>query len=245
MLKVTGVKKAFGQLAVLKGIDFEVRKGEIVSIIGPSGSGKSTFLRTLNFLEQADHGQYEFNNEEYEMNKMTDRQQLSIRKNISMVFQNYHLFKNKTALENITESLIVTQKMSSVLAQERGEELLKLVGLSDKRDQYPHQLSGGQQQRIGIARALAMKPDMILFDEPTSALDPELVGEVLKVIKKVAEINTTMIIVTHEMDFAKDISDRVMFMDEGIIAAEGSPAAIFNSSTDQRLGRFLGRFKDQ
>ncbi len=241
MLELINVKKSFGKNEVLKGIDLKLEKGEILSIIGSSGSGKSTLLRLVNFLEQADGGRMVINGSEYDMKSVSDKDKRSIRKTASMVFQNYNLFKNKTALENITEGLILsgTEKKS---AEKTGLELLEKIGLSDKAGSYPSQLSGGQQQRVGIARAMALMPDIILFDEPTSALDPELVGEVLDVIKSLSKEDISMIIVTHEMEFAREISDRVIFMDGGVIADEGSPDYIFGQSDNFRLRSFIKRY---
>lgn len=238
MIELKNFKKSFGNLEVLKGINLNIKKGEIISIIGASGSGKSTLLRLINVLEHADDGVMTLNGKSYEMHTLKEKDKRAIRKQASMVFQNYNLFKHKTALENVMEGLIVdgmSKKDAGVIAT----QLLTDVGLSDKLSSFPSQLSGGQQQRVGIARAMALKPEIILFDEPTSALDPELVGEVLEVIKQLATHETTMIVVTHEMNFAKEISDRIVFMDAGAISVEGSPEAIFNHS-NPRLQTFLG-----
>jgi len=238
MIELKNFKKSFGELEVLKGIDLSIQKGEIISIIGASGSGKSTLLRLINALEHADEGVMTLNGVTYEMHTLKEKDKRTIRKQASMVFQNYSLFKHKTALENVMEGLIVDgmgKKEAVVIAT----ELLADVGLLDKLLSYPSQLSGGQQQRVGIARAMALKPEIILFDEPTSALDPELVGEVLETIKKLATHETTLIVVTHEMKFAREISDRIVFMDAGVISAEGSPDEIFNHS-NPRLKAFLG-----
>jgi len=238
MIELKNFKKSFGELEVLKGIDLSIQKGEIISIIGASGSGKSTLLRLINALEQADDGVMTLNGKTYEMHTLKEKDKRAIRKQASMVFQNYNLFKHKTALENVMEGLIVdgmAKKEAVVIAT----ELLTDVGLLDKLSSYPSQLSGGQQQRVGIARAMALKPEIILFDEPTSALDPELVGEVLETIKQLATHETTLIVVTHEMKFAREISDRIVFMDAGAISAEGSTEEIFNHS-NPRLKAFLG-----
>ena len=239
MIKVRDLHKSFGSLDVLKGIDLEVEKGEVIVIIGPSGSGKSTFLRCLNFLEHPNSGSIKIGDLDVEVKKASKKDIHSIRKHSAMVFQSYNLFKNKTALENITEALLVVQNTEKNKAEKRAEELLAKVGLSDKRDTYPSALSGGQQQRVSIARAMAVNPDVILFDEPTSSLDPELVGEVLGVIRSLAQKHMTMIIVTHEMSFAKDVADRVIFMDEGKIVEQGTPEDIFTNAKEERTKRFL------
>ena len=246
MIKIEKLYKNFGELQVLKGIDLEVRKGEVVVVIGPSGSGKSTLLRCINYLEAPETGTIEIVNDELGNIKM-DFEKVEkpliqkLRASTAMVFQSYNLFKNKTALENITESLIVTKNIKKKDAENTATELLKQVGLLDKRDAYPSTLSGGQQQRVGIARAMAVNPMVILFDEPTSALDPELVGEVLNVIRALAKKHTTMMIVTHEMAFAKEVADRVIFMDDGIIVEEGAPQDIFTNPKHQRTRKFLNQ----
>ena len=241
MLSVKNIHKTFGNLKVLKGIDLDMEKGEVVVIIGPSGSGKSTFLRCINYLETPEKGVITINNNVIDSQRVNKSDILTLRRNTAMVFQNYNLFKNKTALENIIEALLVVKKLPHNEAIKLGESLLTTVGLLDKKDQYPSALSGGQQQRIAIARALAVNPNVILFDEPTSALDPELVGEVLAVIKKLADDNMTMIIVTHEMNFARDVADRVIFMDEGVIVEEGSPKEIFSNPKEDRTKKFLSK----
>lgn len=243
MIKVLDMHKKFGDLEVLKGIDFEVKEGEVVVVIGPSGSGKSTFLRCLNYLENPDSGIIHIDNIKIDAQEVDKKDINELRKKSAMVFQNYNLFKNKTALKNVIEALIVVKKMDKDSAKKIGLELLNMVGLKDKADNYPSQLSGGQQQRVGIARAMALKPKVILFDEPTSALDPELVGEVLNVIKKLAEKKITMIIVTHEMAFAKEVADRVVFMDNGIIVEQGTPEEIFVKSRSERVNKFLSKVK--
>jgi ABC-type polar amino acid transport system ATPase subunit len=239
LLKVKDLNKHFGDLHVLKGIDFKINKGEIISIIGPSGSGKSTLLRSLNFLESVESGQMEVHGDRYDMASINERSKQFLRQHFTMVFQQYHLFQNKTALENITEGLIITKKMSLKEAEKVGLAYLKKVNLLEKKNSYPYQLSGGQQQRVGIARALAMEPDIILLDEPTSALDPELVGEVLKVIRNLATEDITMVIVTHEMAFAREISDRILFMDEGMIIADERPERLFKNQENQRIKNFI------
>ena len=244
MVKVENLKLSFGKNEVLKGINFKIEKGQVISIIGPSGSGKSTFLRSLNFLETASSGTITFGNETFDLSKINKKDINRLRKNTTMVFQNYNLFKNKTALENVIEGLLIVKKMNKNEAAEIGLKMLEKVGLKDKAEFYPNQLSGGQQQRVGIARAVAMSPEVILLDEPTSALDPELIGEVLKVIKDMVKENMTMIIVTHEMQFAREVSDYVVFMDSGTIIEEGKPEEIFKNSGSERLQNFLRRYYD-
>ena len=244
MIKVENLKLSFGKNEVLKGINFKIEKGQVISIIGPSGSGKSTFLRSLNFLETASSGTITFGNETFDLSKINKKDINRLRKNTTMVFQNYNLFKNKTALENVIEGLLIVKKMNKNEAIEIGLKMLEKVGLKDKTEFYPNQLSGGQQQRVGIARAVAMSPEVILLDEPTSALDPELIGEVLKVIKDMVKENMTMIIVTHEMQFAREVSDYVVFMDSGTIIEEGKPEEIFKNSGSERLQNFLRRYYD-
>ena len=244
MIKVENLKLSFGKNEVLKGINFKIEKGQVISIIGPSGSGKSTFLRSLNFLETASSGTITFGNETFDLSKINKKDINRLRKNTTMVFQNYNLFKNKTALENVIEGLLIVKKMNRNEAIEIGLKMLEKVGLKDKAEFYPNQLSGGQQQRVGIARAVAMSPEVILLDEPTSALDPELIGEVLKVIKDMVKENMTMIIVTHEMQFAREVSDYIVFMDSGKIIEEGVPEEIFKNSGSERLQNFLRRYYD-
>jgi len=241
MLNIKNLHKSFGSLDVLKGINLEVKEGEVVVIIGPSGSGKSTLLRCINYLEAPQKGEISIQNTKVKAETVNQKDILSLRRSTAMVFQNYNLFKNKTALENITEALLVVQQVEKDRAIQRGESLLSMVGLSDKRNNYPSTLSGGQQQRVAIARAMAVNPHVILFDEPTSALDPELVGEVLNVIRQLAKEKMTMMIVTHEMAFARDVADRVIFMDEGVIVEEGSPEEIFSNPKEERTRRFLGQ----
>ena len=244
MIKVENLKLSFGKNEVLKGINFKIERGQVISIIGPSGSGKSTFLRSLNFLETASSGTITFGNETFDLSKINKKDINRLRKNTTMVFQNYNLFKNKTALENVIEGLLIVKKMNRNEAIEIGLKMLEKVGLKDKAEFYPNQLSGGQQQRVGIARAVAMSPEVILLDEPTSALDPELIGEVLKVIKDMVKENMTMIIVTHEMQFAREVSDYIVFMDDGTIVTEGKPEEIFVNSQNQRLQNFLKRYSE-
>lgn len=239
MIKVTNLHKKFKDLVVLNGIDLEVKRGEVLAIIGPSGSGKSTFLRCLNLLEIPDEGMIEIGDVKLNAQKFTRKEAYLLRQQTAMVFQNYNLFRNKTALQNVIESLIVTKKMPFEDANKIGMDLLEQVGLKDKADNYPVTLSGGQQQRVSIARALAVNPHAILFDEPTSALDPELVSEVLHVIRKIAEKQTTMIIVTHEMAFAREVADKVIFMADGNIVEQGSPEDIFVKSQNPRTKAFI------
>ncbi len=235
-VKVTGLYKNFGDLEVIKGIDLEISEGEVVCLIGPSGSGKSTILRCLNRLEESSAGTievdgFEISNKKININK--------VRENIGMVFQQFNLFSHKTVKQNIMFAPVELKKMTVHQAEEKALQLLQRVGLSDKADAYPHQLSGGQQQRVAIARALAMNPDIMLFDEPTSALDPEMVGEVLQVMKELAQEGMTMVVVTHEMGFARDVADRVIFMSDGVIVEEGTPEEIFTNPKNPRTKEFL------
>ncbi len=239
MLEVKELKKSYGDLHVLKGINIQVNKGDVISILGPSGSGKTTFLRCLNFLESSDDGTLIFDNETYDLKHIHKKQIASLRKKTGFVFQNYNLFLNKTALQNVTEGLIIARKMNKKEAIEIGKKALDKVGLLDKADYYPSQLSGGQQQRVGIARAIAYNPEVIYFDEPTSALDPELIGEVLAVMKTLANEGMTMIVVTHELSFAKHVSNKVIFMDGGKVVEEGSPDEFFNHPKTDRAKQFL------
>lgn len=241
MLKVTNIRKAFKDNEVLKGVDIEVNKGDVVTILGPSGSGKTTLLRCINFLEQADGGQLDFDEQHLDYAKVTGKEIKAIRHKTAFVFQNYNLFNNKTALENVTEGLIYGRGVEKSRAVELAKKALDRVGLAERYNYYPSQLSGGQQQRVGIARAIAVEPEIILMDEPTSALDPELIGEVLGVIKSLADEGKTMVIVTHEMHFAKEISTNVIFMDGGKIVEQGSASKIFTNPEELRTRRFLRR----
>lgn len=243
MLEIKGLKKAFGSLEVLKGVDLKVNQGDVVAILGPSGSGKTTMLRCVNFLEHADGGSLIFDGKEYPFHNISKKDIAAIRQKTAFVFQNYNLFLNKTALHNVTEGLIIGRKMPKTRAEEKARAALEKVGMLDRADYYPHQLSGGQQQRVSIARALAMRPEILFFDEPTSALDPELTLEILKVIRELAEEKMTMVIVTHEMNFAKDVSNRMIFMDKGVIVEETTPELLF-TSTNQRTREFLGKYHD-
>ena len=242
MIEIKNLSKTYDDLTVLKHIDLNIEKGEVIVIIGPSGTGKSTFLRCLNFLETPTTGSISIHGLHIDSQNASKNDVLQLRKLTSMVFQNYNLFANKTALGNIMEPLLIAQKKSKKEATAIAESMLELVGLSDKRDFYPSQLSGGQQQRIGIARAMATSPDVILFDEPTSSLDPELVSEVLDVIKSLKEKHTTMLITTHEMEFARNIADRIIFMSDGIILEQGTPEEIFTAPKHDRTKAFLKKF---
>lgn len=241
MIKIEHVKKSFGHLDVLHDVSLTVEDGSVVVILGPSGSGKTTLLRSINFLERADKGSLTIGDTTVDLHSAKKKQVLDVRRKTSMVFQNYNLFANKTALENIVEALVTGHNVPKAQAIERAKEELRKVGLSDKADYYPSQLSGGQQQRVGIARAVALDAEVILFDEPTSALDPELVGETLSLIKQVAKDGHTMIVVTHEMSFAEDVADKVVFMDGGYIVEEGSPQEIFYHPKEERTMQFLKR----
>ena len=238
MINITNLHKSFGENEVLKGIDAHIKKGEVVVVIGPSGSGKSTFLRCLNLLETPTDGKIIF-----EGNDITDRKVNidKLRENMGMVFQGFNLFPHKKVIDNITLAPIKVKKMEPKAAKEKAEGLLDMVGLKDKAETYPSSLSGGQKQRIAIARALAMEPDVMLFDEPTSALDPEMVGEVLNVMKKLANEGMTMVVVTHEMGFAREVGDRIFFMDGGKILEEGTPVEIFNHPKNERTKDFLSK----
>ncbi|MGZ9790988.1 arginine ABC transporter ATP-binding protein ArtR [Bacillus atrophaeus] len=236
MIKIEKLSKSFGKNEVLKNISTTIGEGEVVAVIGPSGSGKSTFLRCLNLLEKPNGGTIMIKDNEITKPKTNT---LKVRENIGMVFQHFHLFPHKTVLENIMYAPVNVKKESKQAAREKAEELLRKVGLFDKRNDYPNRLSGGQKQRVAIARALAMNPDIMLFDEPTSALDPEMVKEVLQVMKELVETGMTMVIVTHEMGFAKEVADRVLFMDEGMIVEDGNPKEFFLSPKSRRAQDFL------
>lgn len=239
MIKISNLKKKFGNDEILKGINLELKKGEVVVIIGPSGSGKSTFLRCLNYLEIPTSGEIQIADLKVETDKVSKRDIHDLRSKSAMVFQNYNLFNNKTVIENVTEALIVVKRMDKEEANNIAAKALKKVGLLEKKDVYPKTLSGGQKQRVSIARAIAINPEVILFDEPTSALDPELVSEVLGVIKDLAKENMTMIIVTHEMRFAKDVGDRIVFMENGVVVEEGAQEDIFTKPKKDRTREFL------
>lgn len=241
MLEVKNICKSFGENKVLKDVSLTVHKGEVVVILGPSGSGKTTLLRCMNFLEPADSGFLDFDDIHTPFNRATRKLILQIRKKTAFVFQNYNLFNNKTALENVMEGLVIGRHIPKKMAEEIAKRSLDKVGLSDRYDYYPSSLSGGQQQRVGIARAVAVNPDVIFFDEPTSALDPELIGDVLEVMKNLARERITMIIVTHEMSFAEEVADYVVFMDDGMIVEQGSPEQIFHNPQQERTKQFLNR----
>lgn len=241
MIRLRGISKSFGKNNVLSNIDLTVEKGEVVVILGPSGSGKTTLLRCINYLERPNDGQIAIGNYNVNCKHPSKKDIHSLRQKSAMVFQHYNLFKHKTALENVMEGLIIVQKLPKEEARARSVEMLEKVGLGAKLDSYPSQLSGGQQQRVGIARALALNPEVILFDEPTSALDPELVGEVLDVIRKIAREGITMIVVTHEMSFAREVSNHVVFMDGGVIVEEGKPNELFGAPKEERTKQFLKR----
>lgn len=245
MLEIKGLKKAFGSLEVLKGVDLKVKQGDVVAILGPSGSGKTTMLRCVNFLEHADGGSLIFDGKEYPFHNISKKDIAAIRQKTAFVFQNYNLFLNKTALHNVTEGLIIGRKMPKTRAEEKARAALEKVGMLDRADYYPHQLSGGQQQRVAIARALAMNPDILCFDEPTSALDPELTGEVLKVIRSLKGADSTMIVVTHEMEFAKNVADKVLFMSEGVIEEMGTADEVFNNPRSERTKAFFANFRER
>ncbi|KSU62094.1 ectoine/hydroxyectoine ABC transporter ATP-binding protein EhuA [[Bacillus] enclensis] len=240
MISIKGLKKRFDDLEVLKGMDVEVKKGEVIVLIGPSGSGKTTFLRCLNALETPNEGTVSIGEMTVDFSgKVSTAELLKFRRRTGMVFQTYNLFPHMTALENVMEGPVVVQGKKKADVRKNAIRLLEKVGLGDKIDYYPFQLSGGQQQRVGIARALAIEPQVMLFDEPTSALDPELVGEVLKVMKDLAEEGMTMVVVTHEMRFAKEAADKVIFMDGGYILEEGTPQEVFENSKHGRTRQFL------
>ena len=246
VLEVKNLSKSFGKTEVLKGISFSIEKGDVISIIGSSGSGKTTLLRCLNSLEFADKGTIKVNDtvifDGESTEKMSDEELRQKRLHFGLVFQSFNLFPQYTVLENLTLAPKLLKKGNYDEIEKKALELLESVGLTEKKDNYPCELSGGQQQRVAIARALAMDPEILCFDEPTSALDPELTGEVLKVIRQLADKNVTMIVVTHEMNFAKDVSTKVLFMDEGIVAEEGTPSEVFENPKSDRLKAFLASY---
>ena len=240
MLEVKGIRKSFdGKTQVLNGIDVSVRKGEVIAILGPSGGGKTTLLRCINFLEKADSGSLSLDGKTYDLAKITKKEIAEIRRKTAFVFQNYNLFLNKTALQNVTEGLIVARKMEKAKAEEIGRAALEKVGMLERVDYYPNQLSGGQQQRVAIARALATDPEIIYFDEPTSALDPELTGEVLGAMRRLADEGMTMLVVTHELGFAKNISTRTMFIEGGVVVEEAPSREFFANPRQERTKVFL------
>lgn len=236
-----GARKVVSELPVLRGVDLTVEKGDVMAILGPSGSGKTTLLRCLNFLETADAGQLVFDGESFDLAHASRADIARLRKKTAFVFQNYNLFRNKTALQNVTEGLIVARKLPKEQADEIGMKMLAKVGLADRADYYPRQLSGGQQQRVAIARALAADPEIIYFDEPTSALDPELTGEVLSVMRQLAEEGMTMLVVTHEMGFARNVSSKTVFMENGVVVELAPSQQFFASPKEERTRAFLRR----
>ncbi len=238
MISVKNLKKSFQGTEVLKGINVEIAKGDVICVIGPSGSGKSTFLRCLNLLEQPSDGHIIFEGDDL-MNKKVDLN--AHRQKMGMVFQQFNLFPHMTIMDNLTCAPVMLKKATKAEAEKKATELLARVGLADRAGSYPNQLSGGQKQRVAIVRALCMEPDVMLFDEPTSALDPEMVGEVLDVMKELAKDGMTMVVVTHEMGFAREVSNRVLFLDDGVIAEEGTPAEIFGNPQSERLKSFLAK----
>lgn len=241
MLNIRNLHKQFGSHEVLRGIDLTVNQGDVIVILGPSGSGKTTLLRSINFLEPADSGTIELDGETFEIAKATKQDIQGIRKHTGFVFQNYNLFANKTAEQNITEGLIYGLGLSKNVAKTIAQDVLEKVGLREFAHHYPSQLSGGQQQRVGIARAIAAEPKVLLFDEPTSALDPELVGDILAIMKSLAKAGKTMVVVTHEMGFAKEVASEVVFMDGGVIVEQGRPEEIFEFPKEERTQQFLAR----
>ena len=245
MLEIRNLRKAFGPLQVLKGIDLDVNKGDVVAILGSSGSGKTTMLRCLNFLERADAGTMDFDGRRIELHRATHAEINALRRRTGFVFQNYNLFANKTALQNVTEGLIIARKMPRRTADELAHAQLVKVGMEDRADYYPSQLSGGQQQRVAIARAMAADPEILYFDEPTSALDPELTGEVLAVMRQLAREGRTMLVVTHEMDFARHVANRVVFMEQGVIVEQNTAEAFFNDPKQPRTQEFLQTYKQR
>ena len=244
-MEIRELRKSFGANTVLRGIDLTVEKGDVIAILGPSGSGKTTLLRCINFLEKSDSGTMIFDGETYDLGHMKRADIAAIRKKTAFVFQNYNLFANLTALGNVTLGLTSARKMDKEKARRIGMEMLDKVGLSDRADYYPSQLSGGQQQRVAIARALATDPEIIYFDEPTSALDPELIGEVLTVMRQLAEDGMTMLVVTHELSFAENVSSRVIFMENGSIVEQGPSKDFFANPREQRTREFLRNIRTQ
>ena len=239
MLEIRDLKKNFGPLPVLRGVSLRMEKGDVTAIIGPSGGGKTTLLRCINFLEKADSGQMVFGGKTYDLSRVSRADMAAVRMKTGFVFQSFKLFSNKTAVQNVTEGLIVARKMPKEQARQIAMDALDRVGLRDRADHYPNQLSGGQQQRVAIARAMATSPEIIYFDEPTSALDPELIGEVLSVMRDLASSGMTMLVVTHEMRFAREVSNHVIFMENGAVVEEGESKAFFNAPREERTQAFL------
>ena len=244
-MEIRKLVKSFGQNTVLRGVDLTVNKGEVVAILGPSGRGKTTLLRCINFLEKADSGTMIFDGQAYDLGRMHRDQIAAIRKKTAFVFQSYNLFANKTAIDNVTLGLTSARGMEKSKARKIGMDMLDKVGLADRAGYYPIQLSGGQQQRVAIARALAVNPEIIYFDEPTSALDPDLIGEVLQVMRQLAQEGMTMLVVTHEMNFAQNVSSRVIFMEDGEVVEEGPSKAFFESPREERTKEFLSSMRAQ
>ena len=245
MLQIRNLRKSFGDLQVLKSIDLDVSKGDVVAILGPSGSGKTTMLRCLNFLEKSDGGTMLFDDQRVDLARVTHAEANALRRRTGFVFQSYNLFANKTALQNVTEGLIIARKMPRRRAEEIARAALVKVGMDDRADYYPSQLSGGQQQRVAIARAMAADPEIIYFDEPTSALDPELTGEVLAVMRSLAGEGRTMLVVTHEMGFARHAANRVVFMEQGVIVEQNTAEAFFNDPQQLRTREFLQTYRQR
>ncbi|MDE7220008.1 MAG: amino acid ABC transporter ATP-binding protein [Oscillospiraceae bacterium] len=239
MLEIRNIRKSFGALEVLKGVDLRVEQGDVAAILGPSGSGKTTLLRCINFLEAADSGTMTFDGETFSLDRMPRKDIARLRKRTAFVFQDYNLFRNKTALQNVSEGLVIARKMPRNQALDISRRALEKVGMAGREDHYPHQLSGGQQQRVAIARAIAAGPEIIFFDEPTSALDPELTGEVLAVMRQLAEEGMTMLVVTHEMSFARTVSNKVIFMENGVVVETSSSGAFFRDPQEERSRAFL------
>ena len=245
MLQIRNLRKSFGDLQVLKSIDLDVNKGDVVAILGPSGSGKTTMLRCLNFLEKSDGGTMLFDDQRVDLARVTHAEANALRRRTGFVFQSYNLFANKTALQNVTEGLVIARKMDKHQADEIARAALDKVGMGDRCDHYPSQLSGGQQQRVAIARAIAYDPEILYFDEPTSALDPELTGEVLTVMRRLADEGRTMLVVTHEMDFARHVANRVVFMDAGFIVEQADAETFFTNPQQPRTREFLQNYKQR
>ncbi|MBQ8836121.1 MAG: amino acid ABC transporter ATP-binding protein [Clostridia bacterium] len=241
MLEVKNIRKSFGRNEVLRGINFKVNKGEVIALLGSSGSGKTTLLRCISFLERADGGELVFDGFEKDITRLSKKEIRALRMKMGFVFQNYNLFRNKTVFGNVTEPLLAARRMPRAESDRIAADMLRKVGMSDKADFYPDSLSGGQQQRVAIARAIASSPEVILFDEPTSALDPELTGEVLDVMRVLANEGTTMVVVTHEMDFAREVADRVVFMEDGVIVEDAPSKEFFASPKQESTRRFLRR----